>query len=193
MEHYNYQETFKILYDKAVKSYADGNHDKNSYYDEVELAFIQANGWRVQDFYDYGEDWVLSEQPSNEIAQSIEQVRREYFLHVQNGKASANTISAESLPAKSASVNGIEWLPRILPKARGKLRGELPEETMYCCGGDRDFLRTHNIHPAEFLRVVWANMENDEGVIEFVEKRSPSSPALDGPCRLRACTSIRKV
>ena len=173
MEHYNYQETFKILYDKAVKSYADGNYDKSSYYDEAEFAFIQANGWRVQDFYDYGEDWVQSGQPSYEIAQSIEQVRREYFLRIQNGKASDKRISAEDLPAKSSSVNGIEWLPRILPKARGKLRGELPEETMYCCGGDRDFLMTHNIHPAEFLRVVWANMENDDGIIDFVEKRSP--------------------
>lgn len=174
MDHYNYQETFKILYDKAVRNYASGNQDKSSYYSESELAFIQANGWRVQDFYDYGEDWVQGEQPSYEVAQSIEQVRRDYFLHIQKGNASPERISAETLPAKTDSVNGIEWLPRILPKARGKLRGELPEEIMYCCGGDRRFLMTHDIHPAEFLRVVWANMENDEGIIEFVERRSPA-------------------
>jgi hypothetical protein len=43
---------------------------------------------------------------------------------------------------------------------------------MYCCGGDRLFLQTHDIHPAEFLRVVWANLDNDVGILEFVKNRS---------------------
>ncbi len=174
MEHYNYQDEFKRLYDRAVKLYGEDNHDKANYFSEEEQAFLKSSGWRIQDFYDYAEDMNHGGQPSYEIAQSIEQARRDYFLHIQNSKPSSHRITVEELPAKTDSVQGIEWLPRILPKARAKLKGELPEEIMYCCGGDRKFLKTHDIHPAEFLRVVWANMDNDSGIIEFVQKRSPA-------------------
>ena len=84
----------------------------------------------------------------------------------------SNQVSVSELPARSDSLGGITWLPRILRKARGKLLGELPNEIMYCCGGDRHFLETHDIHPSEFLRVVWANWDNDHGVLEFVKSRS---------------------
>ncbi|MBC2604637.1 DUF5069 domain-containing protein [Pelagicoccus albus] len=173
MEHYNYQDTFKKLYDKSVELYRSGNTDKNSWFDSDELAFIAANGWRVQDFFDYGEDQVHGGVPSYEIAQSIEQARRDYFLHVQKSVSSTNVIEASSLPPKPEAVEGIEWLPRIIQKAIGKLKGELCEEIMYCCGGDRNFLTTHDIHPAEFLRLVWANMDNHQAIVDFVKARSP--------------------
>ena len=51
-----------------------------------------------------------------------------------------HTVDMEQLPAKAAQVDGIAWLPRIIAKARAKLRGEMPPDLMYDCGGDRDFL-----------------------------------------------------
>ncbi len=173
MEHYTYQDTFKKLYAKSVELYQSGNTDKSSWFDADELAFIAANGWRVQDFFDYGEDQVHGGEPSYEIAQSIEQVRRDYFLHIQKSSASAVRIEASSLPSKTDSIEDIVWLPRIIEKAKGKLKGELCEEIMYCCGGDRNFLKTHDIHPAEFLRLVWANMDNTQAIVDFVKQRSP--------------------
>lgn len=172
MQHYNYQETFKNLYDKAVSLYNEGNRDKDSYFRAGESAFIAANGWSAQDFFDYAEDLTHHHDPSYEIAQSIEQVRREYFIHIQKGVALGEPISSAELPGKNEALDGIVWLPRILAKARGKLLGQLPDETMYCCGGDRLFLQTHDIHPAEFLRAVWANPDNDDGIVEFVKSRS---------------------
>lgn len=177
MKHYDYQTKFKALYHKAVEQYRSGNENKSTYFNEEEKAFIAANGWRVQDFYDYAEDVLNGGEPTYEVAQSIEQARREYFLHIQNGQASQNRIASANLPPKSESVRGISWLPRILPKARAKLLGELPDETMYCCGGDRNFLSTHDIHPAEFLRLVWAHIDDDEAIIDFVESRSPAAKA----------------
>ena len=54
------------------------------------------------------------------------------------------------------------YLPRILAKARAKLRGELDPDIMFCCGGDRNFLKKHGaIPPADFLRHVWAAGDND--------------------------------
>ena len=172
MGHYNYQDDFKKLYDKAVENYKAGNQDASSYFNEDELALIAANGWRVQDFFDYAEDILHHQDPGYEIAQSIEQVRREYFLHVQNGQASEKRTVPSDLPAKTEDIDGIGWLPRIMPKAIGKIKGELDDDIMFCCGGDRHFLQTHDIHPAEFLRVAWQNLENPQGIVDFVKQRS---------------------
>lgn len=173
MKHYNYQETFKELYDKSVELYKSGNTDKSTWFNEEELAFIASNGWRVQDFFDYGEDVVLESVPTYEMAQSIEQVRRDYFLHIQNSEASEHRLDPSTLPSKQDAIGGINWLPRIIPKAIGKIKGELVDDTMYCCGGDRQFLSTNDIHPAEFLRLVWANLDNHQAIVDFVKQRSP--------------------
>lgn len=72
-------------------------------------------------------------------------------------------------PVKLETLAGYVWLPRILVKARGKLRGELDPNTMFCCGGDRKFLREHDIAPADFLRAVWSAGDDDSKVIDFVK------------------------
>ena len=81
-------------------------------------------------------------------------------------------LDAAALPGKTDAVKGIEWLPRLIPKTKAKLRGELPASLMYSCGGDRAFFKKHDIHPAEFLSLVWRNEANDPAVIDWVVKRS---------------------
>ncbi len=66
------------------------------------------------------------------------------------GRASGTVLDEAGLPPKDEAVRGITWLPRIIPKAKAKLRGELPASLMYCCGGDRKFFKAHDILPAEF-------------------------------------------
>jgi hypothetical protein len=61
-------------------------------------------------------------------------------------------------------------LPRLIPKAEAKLRGEMPADLMYCCGGDRKFFKTHNIDPAEFLRKVWDARGNQAEVVAWVKR-----------------------
>jgi hypothetical protein len=46
---------------------------------------------------------------------------------------------------------------------------------MYGCGGDRKFLRTHDIHLAEFLQFVMLNFDDDEAIIDFVAGRSKTA------------------
>jgi hypothetical protein len=46
---------------------------------------------------------------------------------------------------------------------------------MYCCGGDRRFFKAHDIHPAEFLRVVWAYEARDDRIVDWVEARSKAA------------------
>ena len=172
MSHYTYQATLKSLYDKAARLYNEGKNDPATYFDAEELAFLDSIGAKVQEVYDCVDDAIRYGGPDYETFQLIMAVRRDYFLEVQKGVASSATLDEASLPPKTDEVRGIVWLPRLMPKARGRLRGELPDSLMFCCGGDRDFFQTHDIHPAEFLRAVWAYRDDDEKLIDWVQSRS---------------------
>ena len=102
------------------------------------------------------------------------EARRDYFFTTQKAQPSDARLDPATLPPKDASLRGINWLPRIIPKAIAKLRGELPDEIMYNCGGDRRFFKANNIHPAEFLRVAWAYQDNIDKIIDWVQSRRPS-------------------
>ena len=171
MKHYDFADKFHALYDKAVKTYAAGQTDQAKYFTTDEKAFLAANGISVQAKYDYAEDHNNGGEPGYDRALAIETVRRDYFLNVQGGKASTVVLDEAKMPAKADAVKGIEWLPRIIPKTKAKLRGELPASLMYSCGGDRRFFKQHDIHPAEFLSLVWRNGDNDAATIDWVVKR----------------------
>lgn len=175
MKHYDFADKFRALYDKAVKTYAAGQTDQAAYFTADEQVFLAANGISVQAMYDYAEDHHGYGEPGYNRALAIETVRRDYFINVQQGKASTTVIDVTAMPAKTDAVKGIAWLPRLIPKAKAKLRGELPASLMYSCGGDRQFFHTHDIHPAEFLSLVWRNLDNDAATIDWVVKRSKTS------------------
>jgi hypothetical protein len=171
MKHYDFADRFRALYDKAVKLYASGKTGAETYFTTDETAFLAANGLTAQNIYDYAEDHLGYGEPGYDRALAIELVRRDYFLNAQAGKSSGKVIDGAALPAKTDAVRGIEWLPRLIPKTKAKLRGELPA-LMYSCGGDRAFFAKHDIHPAEFLTLVWRNENNDAAIIDWVVKRS---------------------
>lgn len=172
MKHYDFADRFRALYDKSVKLYAAGRTGADTYFTAAESAFLAANGLSAQNLYDYAEDHNNGGEPDYDHALAIELVRRDYFLNVQDGKHSKQILDETKMPAKTDAVQGIEWLPRIIPKTKAKLGGELPDSLMYCCGGDRRFFKQHDIHPAEFLSLVWRNPDNDAAIIDWVVKRS---------------------
>ncbi len=171
MKHYEFQKDFHALYDKAVDLYAKGQRGADTFFSAPEQAFLAANGLTSQNLYDYAEDHNHYGEPGIDIALGIELLRRAYFLFNQQGKPSKTILDETTMPAKTDAVRGITWLPRILPKAKAKLRGELPSSLMYCCGGDRNFFKTHDINPVEFLGVVRQYETNDEAIIDWVCKR----------------------
>ncbi|MBP7142365.1 MAG: DUF5069 domain-containing protein [Opitutaceae bacterium] len=172
MIHYTFAKRFRELYDKAVSFYRGGRRGSGTYFNASEETWLKSNGLTAQHLYDYAEDDVGESEPGYDIALGIELVRRDYFLNVQQGIQGSHVLDAAGLPPKSAAVHGIHWLPRIIPKARAKLRGELPATLMYCCGGDRGFFTTNDIHPQEFLSLIWRAGDNDRQVIDWVVSRS---------------------
>ncbi len=174
MSHYTFASEFRALYDHAVKLYASGQRSAGAYFDANQTAWLAANGLTAQHLYDYAEDHNKGGEPGYDIALGIEFIRRDYFLNVQGGRPSADRLDEGRLPAKDATVEDVVWLPRIIPKARAKLRGELPASLMYCCGGDRRFFKTNDIHPAEFLSLIWRSGDSDQTIIDWVVRRIDS-------------------
>ena len=171
MKHYDFADRFRVVYNKAIELYRAGRPGLANWFTADETAWLAANGLSPQAFYDYAEDQLNGGEPGFERALMIESVRRDYFLQAQDGKPSGRILDEASLPAKTQEVRGIAWLPRIIPKTKAKLRGELPPSLMYSCGGDRAFFREHDIHPAEFLSLVWRHENDDTAIIDWVVRR----------------------
>jgi hypothetical protein len=179
MKHFEFPDRFRTVYEKAVALYAAGKRGADTFFDRDDKAFLAANGISPQHLYDYAEDHHGYEgQPGLLHALAIELVRRDYFLNVQAGRSSGVTLDDSKLPAKTDAVRGIAWLPRLLPKARAKLRGELPPSLMYCCGGDRKFFKEHDIVPSEFLALVWRHENDEAAIVDWVVRRSAALRAM---------------
>ncbi len=172
MEHYEFQKRLKAAHRKAVKKYSAGERDANSFFNEKEKAFLASIGATPTEIYDFAEDWVTDREPDWETCLQVQTIRRDFFILEQGGIPSGKQLAMSDFPAKEQEVEGIAWLPRLILKAKSKLRGEMPADLMYCCGGDRDFFRTRNIHPSEFLHLVWQQMDNDRATIDWVVQRS---------------------
>jgi len=175
MNHYDFPTQFRKLFDHAVALYATGRRGADTFFDSRQRAWLLSNGITAQYVYDYAEDENTGGEPGFGHALTIESVRRNYFLSVQKGKASTDVLDESKMPAKTDAVKGIEWLPRLIPKAKAKLKGELPASLMYCCGGDRRFFKAHDILPAEFLSLVWRNGDDDAATVAWVVARSKAS------------------
>ena len=168
----DWTEEFRTLFQYKVTAYKNGIQNAGAMFSNEEERFLRSIGATPQEIFDFVEDWCDAGAPDPEIALAITKIRRDYFLHEQQGRYSGNQISTSEFPARRASLAGLEWFPRIIEKARAKLRGELPSDLMYSCGGDRRFLHKIRIGPVEFLQVVLEAEDNIDHIVKFVTDRS---------------------
>jgi hypothetical protein len=168
----HWNDTFLTLFDRCVAIYRSGNENFETYYMPDDLALLASIGCRTREFFDFVEDFCEDNAPSPATALLVAAVRRDYFLTVQHGTpAGGADLTRHNVPSFGDQLEGIHYLPRILAKARAKLRGTLDPDLMFGCGGDRNFLRKHgNIHPADFLRQVWAAGDDDSHVVPWILK-----------------------
>jgi len=175
MSSYDWPGQFKQVYEAGLKRYDAGERNPQKLFSKSELEFLASIGCTGQELFDFIDDGVRYGEPDFETTLLTTAVRRDYFLLEQNGIPSKKVVSMDSLPPKRQEVDGIPWLPRLIVKARIKLRGEMPDDLMYGCGGDRPFLRSMNVELAEFLRLVWLCGDDDRKIIEYVKKRRARS------------------
>lgn len=167
---YLWTQQLRPIYDKAVELYRGGNRELESYFTEEEKAFLASIGVRPINLYDYAEDMVGYGEPDWNTVLLIVAARRDYFLYHQHGVTANSVTEAAELPPKTEELDGIPWLPRIIAKANCFLKGGLCHEIMYGCGGDRRFLKEHDLHPADFLRAIWASGGDKDKVLAFVKR-----------------------
>jgi hypothetical protein len=166
----SWNDTFMELFARCASAYQAGNFDYEKDYSPQDLDFLKSMGYKPREFFDFIEDHIDEAEPSPTTALLIAAARRDYFLVHQQGIPSEKTITRDDLPSFGEEMDGIPYLPRILAKARGKIRGELDPDIMFGCGGDRHFFKNNgNIEPADFLRRVWAAGENDQKVADWVK------------------------
>ncbi|WP_166442756.1 hypothetical protein [Phragmitibacter flavus] len=168
---YHWATRFGELFVSCCDEYEEGNQEFGEWFDEDDLMFLESIGHTTREVFDFVEDCCSAEgdEPTPETALLVAAVRRDYFLVEQGGVASTNVVSAASLPPKAAELAGVPWLPRIIAKAEAKLRGEMDPDIMFGCGGDRAFLSEVGIHPADFLRMIWAAKGDQDRVVKFVK------------------------
>ena len=169
MNHYTWDTKFVELFERCLVRYRNEDVNFAEYYSEADLSFLKSIGYKTREFFDFVEDFGDDGEPTLSTAVMIASARRDYLRWEMGGELSEHEIKPEELPGKGEELGGFVWLPRILMKARGKLKGELDPNIMFCCGGDRNFLRTNNIAPADFLRAVWSAGDDDDKMVHFVE------------------------
>ena len=125
MNNYEFQKPLKALFDKAIAAYTAGNHDCDTYFSAEEVAFLGSIGHTVREVFDFAEDSINYGDPDFETFLSLASLRRYYFLYHMKGQPGGKVVDTGDLPPKTNEVRGIVWLPRLIEKARAKLRGEM--------------------------------------------------------------------
>ena len=171
MSNYGWPEQFRTVYDAASQRYSKGEREPQKLFSKTDLEFLASIGCSAQELFDFIDDLARYGEPNYETTLLTAAVRRDYFLLVQNGVPSRKMVSMDTLPAKTAEIEGVAWLPRLIEKALIKLRGEMPPDLMYGCGGDRPFLRSMNVEVAEFLRLVWLCGDDNARIVQYVKAR----------------------
>lgn len=169
-----WNDSFLALFDRCIAKFQDGNTDPETYYTATDLAFLDSIGYQKREFFDFVEDFCGEGTPSISTALLVASVRRDYFQTVQKGeKGGGKLLTRDDVPSFGEELEGMAYLPRILAKGRAKLRGELDPDLMYGCGGDRNFLlKNGDLHPADFLRHLWAAGDDDSKVVDWIKSRS---------------------
>jgi Domain of unknown function (DUF5069) len=166
----DWQAEFRKVYDRGVTAWDEGRRDAPTMFDGRDAAFLASIGCTTQELFDFVDDFRRYGEPDFATTLAVTAIQRDYFLDIMGGKHPGRVVSSDSLPAKTAEVDGIAWLPRIIAKARLKLRGELPADLMYGCGGDRPFLRKMKLNLPRFLKLVWECGDDTRRIVEAVKQ-----------------------
>ena len=166
----NWKSEFRNVWERGVSAWKAGQRSALTMFEARDVAFLASIGCTAQELFDFVDDALDYGDFDFETVLGVTAIRREYFLDVKRGKSTGRIVPMHELPAKSAKVDGIAWLPRLIAKARIKLRGEMDPDLMYGCAVDRPFLRERNMTLPQFLQLVWDKGDDDRAIIDAVKE-----------------------
>ena len=166
----DWKSEFSTVWGHGVAAWNAGRKSAATMFDPKDVAILASIGCTAQELFDFVDDFLSYYDFDFETVLAVTAIRWEYFLNVMHGKSTGRVVQMDELPAKSAKVDGIAWLPRLIAKARIKLRGEMHPDLMYGCAGDRPFVREHGMTLPQFLQIVRNNGDDDRAIIDAVKK-----------------------
>jgi hypothetical protein len=168
----DWESKFLNVWNRGLGAWKSGRKSAGAMFDSEDAAFLASIGCTGQELFDFVDDFLRYGDFDFETVRAVTSIRRKYFIEVMHGEPSGRVVQMQELPAKSAKVDGIAWLPRLIVKARIKLRGEMNPDLMYGCGGDRPFLRDRGMTLPQFLQLVWDMGDDDRAIVDAVKKSS---------------------
>jgi hypothetical protein len=161
---------FRDVWERGVAAWKAGRKSARAMFAPADVAFLTGLGCTAQELFDFVDDALRDGDLDFETVLAVTAIRRAYFLNVMAGQPTGRVVPMRELPAKSAAVDGIAWLPRLIAKARLKLRGEMDPDLMYGCGGDRPFLRRQHMTLPQFLQLVWDKGDDNRAIVDAVKQ-----------------------
>ncbi|NBV87838.1 MAG: DUF5069 domain-containing protein [Verrucomicrobia bacterium] len=161
---------FGEVHARGVAAWHAHKRSPASMFSREDADFLKSIGCSTRELFDFIDDLGDYGEPDFETVLAVQAIRLRYFREVMGGQPARRQATMAELPSKADAVDGISWLPRLIVKARLKLRGEMPPELMYGCGGDRPFLRRMKSTLPAFLQLVWDCGEDDRKIIESVKQ-----------------------
>lgn len=165
-----WQTQFREVWNRGVDAWNAGHRSPAAMFAPEDAAYLAGIGCTAQELFDFVDDCQRYGEPDFDTTLEVTAIRRDYFLNVLGGIPARRRVTMTSLPPKTAAVDGIAWLPRLIVKARLKLRGEMPDDLMYGCAGDRPFLREMNLTLAQFLELVRDLGDDDTAIVAAVKR-----------------------
>lgn len=95
-------------------------------FEPADVAFLAGIGCTAQELFDFVDDSLGWDDLDYETVLAVTEIRRAKFLEVMQGQPTGRVIPMGTPSAKSAMVDGIAWLPRLIAKARIESRSGIP-------------------------------------------------------------------
>lgn len=168
----NWKSEFRNVWDRGCAAWQAGKRSAREMFPPADATFLAGIGCSTQELFDFIDDSLQYGDLDFETTLAVTEIRRDYFLNVLGGRPTGHVVQMSDLPAKSAQVDGIAWLPRLIQKARAKLRGEMNPDLMYGCAGDRPFLREQRMTLPQFLQLVRDKGDDTLAIVDAVKASS---------------------
>jgi hypothetical protein len=169
MSYEDRMQQLREVHSRGVAAWREGKRSPSTMFSEADARLLSSFGCTEQELFDFVDDLMAYGEPDLETVCEVQALRLAYLEKVMGGRRSDFVASMDALPRKTDAIDGIAWLPRLIAKARLKLRGEMPPDLMYGCGGDRPFVRRMGTSLPAFLQLVWDCGDDDRAVVEALK------------------------
>lgn len=144
-------DSLAAIHQEASRLYDSGGRSPHGILSPESAAWIFRQGLSLQFVFDCVDDLARYGEPSVEDFIAMALQRAAFHAKTPPGAVAPAILNEPGLPPKAEAFDGIPWLPRIVRKARAFLEGNLCDEIMYGCAGDRAFLKKHGLSLSGFL------------------------------------------